>query len=289
MSLEAGPLGESTPLSNSGQARKRTQRSRPGRSLPTDRMKFEAQQRVLGAYATLSGADKKIVTAERVSQFLKGELSHYTVTLSNGFFVDAGWLEKRRRGEFAASDALLDYNRRRNLNRDDIIRSVRPLREAALDSWFWRSIRSQLEFSTPEENDLLLVLMSDAEASPEHIPQLRNLLEWVEFVGLIRRVDGLVHLGDSAAAPRVDGADVAPPTESSPLPVPEERPEMNAHMPSVAQVQQSTPEPVSTEPPALMAFEFSCRVTAEDLAKLSPEQIQAVFAAVGTLMSLNVK
>lgn len=53
--------------------------------------------------------------------------------------------------------------------------------------------------------------------------------------------------------------------------------------------QEPVPGPQRVESPALMSFDFSCRVIAEDLAKLNSEQIQAVFAAVGTLMALNAK
>src|SRR4051812_12513733 len=127
-------------------------------------MRFEAQHRALMMYGRLSGPDKKAVTAERVSQAMNKEISHYTVGLSNGFFVEAGWLERRGRGEFAASDALIDYLRRLGINKEDVERAIQPLRSSVLGSWFWQAIRKQLSYGPADENELLHVLMSEAEA-----------------------------------------------------------------------------------------------------------------------------
>lgn len=266
------------------------QRSRPGKSLPTDRMKFEAQQRCLAMYGKLSGHDRRPVTADRVSQAMNKEISHYTVGLSNAFFVDAGWLEKRGKGEYAASDALVDYLRRLGISKADVARAVQPLRTTVLGAWFWQAIKSQLEFSNEaDEGELLHVLMSEAEASSDHLPQLRNLLEWVEYVGLIRRTDGVVRL---VTIQDPNGTVEVPSGAAAPEPLSEE-PSMNIRDPPA---DTEVPEPTTAPPPlaparnqapALLTFDFSVRVTADDLAKLTPEQIQALFAAVGTVMSTS--
>ena len=253
----------------------------------------EAQQRCLAMYGRLSGHERRPVTADRVSQAMNKEISHYTVGLSNAFFVDAGWLEKRGKGEYASSDALVDYLRRLGINKEDVARAVQPLRSTVLSTWFWQAIKSQLDFSNQaDEGELLHVLMSEAEASSEHLPQLRNLLEWVEYVGLIRRSDGLVRLVNAhepngnveerlSAAPADEYPSEEPPVNEMDRPADTEVPKpTNVRMASAPQAPQAP-----TQMPALLSFDFSVRVTAEDLAKLDTQQIQALFAAVGTVMS----
>ncbi len=276
----------------SPQSSRRQPRSRPAKSLPTDRMKIEAQQRVLVTIGKQSGTEKRTIDATRISQAMNREISHYTVGLSNGFFVDAGWLEKRGRGDFAASDSLLDYVRRLATDKDNTSRAVMPLRDAAVDSWFWKVVKSHLTFGEARESELLGTLMHEAGASPDHLPQLRTLLAWLEYIELIERADGRVrvheHAGGAEAAAddsevqlerRLDSPSEEP-AHSDPPPTPQ-----NTH--GAGEPSNTVPRPGRNPADTLLAFDFSCCLTADDLAKLSAGQIQALFAAVGTVMSLT--
>jgi hypothetical protein len=44
-------------------------------------------------------------------QALNGEVSHYTVGLSHGFFHNCGWLERLGGGEYVATDLLFEFSR----------------------------------------------------------------------------------------------------------------------------------------------------------------------------------
>jgi hypothetical protein len=261
-------------------------RSRPNKSLPTERMKVDVQRRVLETFAKLSGPDKRFVTSENVGQAVK-DVSHHTVPLSNAFFVDAGWLVKQGRGSYAATDALINYRRRAGMNSDDP-RAKQALRETMTEAWFWQPIKSQIEFGGADEDEVLQILMLEAGATPEHASQLRNLLEWVEWVGLIRRDEDRVLLADGAGIPPT------PPAENGASDVIEPKVESPAEKESGERPGGTPPppRPPAEEPPraaSVVSFAFSFDMTADDLAKLSPEQIQSLFAAVGSVMSIRAQ
>lgn len=280
------PASGGEPQSNGNQqSKRRQQRSRPGKSLPTDRMKFEAQQRVLATIGTSSGRDKRPVDNQRISQNMSGEISHYTVGLSNGFFVDAGWLEKRGRGEFAASDALLTYVRRMATDSHNVAQAVEPLRASASNAWFWSVLASQLADGAVPETVVVGTLMEEAEAGPDHKPQLKILLSWLEYINLIERSDGKVR----ALQQPVEGGGSTP-EESANLPQDRTPPAPNprpARLQSDGDGQQDNDADPSAKSNTVLAFDFSCNVTADDLAKLAPEHIKSLFEAVGTIMSLT--
>jgi hypothetical protein len=260
-------------------------RKRPSKSLPTDRMKFEAQVRVLEAAGRLSGAGKRAIDSKQLSAAMGGEVSHYTVGLSHQFFVDCGWLEKRGRGEYAASDALIDFTRRLGVDGDDLPRAVEALRVPLAHSWFWRAIEPQLAHGSVPVNEIMVVLMQEAEVGSAHIPQIRNVLEWLRLAGLISIVDDRVGPTDGSA-PSVSGepnVDIVTPTpQSKGAPILEDQ--------SALTVRATPVTPPPAPPPALpsvLSFDFSFKLTVADLASLSPEQIRSLFEAVGTVMSVK--
>lgn len=256
-------------------------RKRPSKSLPTDRMKFEVQVRVLQAAGRLSGAGKRPIDSQQLSAAMGGEVSHYTVGLSHQFFLDCGWLEKRGRGEYAASDALIDFNRRLGTDGDDLPRAVEALRVPLTHSWFWRAIEPQLAHGSVPVSEIMVVLMQEAEVGSAHIPQIRNVLEWLRFAGLISIVDDRVGPVDGGAPPLSVEPDVD--IATSP-PQPEGAPTLEARS---ALTVVAPPVSTPSAPPSVLSFDFSFKLTVADLAGLSPEQIKSLFEAVGTVMSVK--
>lgn len=197
---------------------------------------------------------------------------------------------RHQRGDFAASDALIDHVRRLATDRVHISRAVTPLRDTAVDSWFWKIVQSHLTFGDAPESELLGTLMHEAGASPDHLPQLRTLLAWLEYIELIERADGRVRTCGYAAAAGATADEVDGQSEHTA----DLQPEVPADSKGTPPQDTQTGDETRTAPPVgrnpsdtLLAFDFSCRLTADDLAKLSAVQIQALFAAVGTVMSLS--
>lgn len=273
-----------TPSSGAASVKRREPRKRPSKSLPTDRMKFDVQLRVLQAMGRLSGTSKRPIDAPRLSAAMNGEVSHYTVLLSHGFFLDAGWVDKRGRGEFSAAEPLLVLNRRSATGADKS-RSIEALRDSARRAWFWTVLEPQLAHGPAPIGEILVCLMQEAEVGDAHLPQLRSLLDWLRYVELVDVVDDRVSsIVPLAAQP--SGAEQAVNDSDVQGKVPEQ---------SAAQVAQVSPTTHRTSaavaapqrPDAVLSLDVSLQLSAADLGQLSPEQIQALFQAVGTVLAIR--
>lgn len=276
------PLDEAEPDSPK---KARTQRSRPSKSLPSDRMKFEVQVRVLQTFGRLA-AGGRVIDPERLSAALNNEVSKYTAPLSHGFFVESGWLNKVGRGEYTATDALTAYTRRNGAGADD---PLAPLRMTATGSWYWRTVEPLLQHGGAQTSEVIVALMHEATVGDAHTPQIKMLLEWLKFLGLISiRGDRVMLTSPTAeeSEPEVEQQpepDVEPEPEAEPEPTTPDRP-------VVEQPRAEVPRPTATQagsPRPMLTFDFSCAVTAEDLARLDADQIRALFEAVGTVAAIT--
>lgn len=259
----------------------RTQRSRPSKSLPSDRMKFEVQVRVLQTFGRLS-AGGRVIDPERLSAALNNEVSKYTAPLSHGFFVESGWLNKVGRGEYTATDALTAYARRNGAGADD---ALAPLRTAARGSWYWRTVEPLLQHGGAHSSEVMVALMHEATVGEAHAPQIKMLLEWLKFLELISIRGDKVMLTSSAAdeaeSEQQPEDDLEPDLEPAPImPV----------SPVVEPHRAEVPGPTTTRgeaPRPMLTFDFSVTVTADDLTRLGPDQIRALFEAVGTVAAIT--
>lgn len=266
-------------------------RRRPSKSLPTDRIKFETQVRVLQTMGRLSGAGRA-VDNQRLSKALNGEVSHYTVGLSHAFFVDAGWLEKRGRGDYAASQALLDFTRRVSTG-SELVKAVESLRTTAREAWFWRAVEPHLTHAAAPAHEVLVTLMQEAQVGEAHLPQLRILLEWLRFVGLIESTDDGIAAAGPARTPSTgtylpaDSRGEVAPVRDAATPIPGAPTVATAptHH-ALTEVPAAAPAP-SKRADSVLSLDVSLQVTAADLAKLNPEQIQALFQAVGAVLAIK--
>lgn len=268
--------GPNPPSSGNGNT-SRPQKQRAEKSLPTDRMTFDKQVEALRSIAQISGSGKRPVTALDLSAAvgLKGG----TGGLSNKFFRDSGWIISAGRGEYAAADPLVEYHRHLNVDPQDLDGARRHLAPSASNSWYWEALEPMLEGGVRQT--MALHTLSKEAGATDHTHQLLLLLEWVEWLGLIRREGDLVFPGstelngpkqsgatsdgtaDQSAAHDAD-ADGTAPAESTPT-EPQTPPSEKAAAAS-GQVDTS----------ALVSFSFNVRITADDAAKLSGEQLQSL-------------
>jgi hypothetical protein len=246
-------------------------------------MKFDAQVRVLQTFARLSGHSKRVIEPKPLSQAMNNEVSHYTVPLNNGFFVDCGWLEKRGRGEYAATDVLVAYSRRVDVEGHSE-KAAEILRGSARKSWFWMAIEPQLGPAGAPLSEVMVTLMTEAGVGAEHTPQLLNILEWLRHIGMVRvsneRVFALESGTPETKAESNDGKNADVEVKATP---PAHREVFT--VPDIPLPPDLTPQGGRASSGAILAFDFTLRLTAEDLAALSAEQITAVFGAVGTIMA----
>jgi hypothetical protein len=273
--------GGSTPSGSGNGNTTRVQKQRAERSLPTDRMTFDKQVEALRSIAQIGGNGRRSVTAEDISSNvgLKGG----TGGLSNKFFRDSGWIVSAGRGAYTASDSLMGYHRHLNVDPADSLGARQYLAASARKSWYWEALEPMLEGGI--RHTMVLHALSREAGATDHTHQLQMLLDWVEWLGLIRRDGDMVFPG--ATTPEEGNSDQSD-AATGELP---ERPTTqdasacgtadpgSAGDAAPAAAPQSVAA-VSGEPDvsALVSFSFNVRITADDAAKLSSEQLQSLLA-----------
>lgn len=273
--------GGTTPPSAAGAGRPQKQRAE--RSLPTDRLSFDKQVEVLRAIAQMSGANKRPVTAEDLSAAIG--LKGGTGGLSNKFFRDSGWVVSAGRGMYAATEPLIEYHRHLNVDPDDKDGARRRLVAPVMSSWYWEVLEPMLEGAARQT--MILHALSKEAGAYEHTPQLLLIVTWLEWLGFIRR-DGDLVLRGSAAGGGAEQVENEEPGESIATEDLDEDTSLPAASsvsdPAVTEEQEATAcpiqaketRPAAVDTSALISFSFNVRITAEDAAKLSGEQLQSL-------------
>lgn len=274
--IPASSAGGSTPSGSGTGNTGRAQKQRAERSLPTDRMTFDKQVEALRSIAQIGGNGKRPVTAEDISPNvgLKGG----TGGLSNKFFRDSGWIVSAGRGAYAAADPLMQYHRHLNVDPLDSHGARKYLAASARNSWYWEALEPMLEGGVRQT--MALHALSKEAGANDHTHQLQTLLDWVEWLGLIRRDGDLVFPGASEASGPTK-TDIAPDESTEPPATSNIDAGGIAHADSVSgerstTSQKAAPGPGETDTSALVSFSFSVRITADDAAKLSSEQLQSL-------------
>jgi|SRR5580658_1830615 hypothetical protein len=246
-------------------------RQHSDKALPSDRMKVGKQVAVLHAIGRHSGP-RRPLDADILSRAVTG-IAPSTVILSNRFFEAAGWITSPEKGRYAATDALVEYSRRLAA---DIPDPAAVLRDPARHSWFWEALEPDLaEGQRLAVNDAIVKLMTAAGANDGHLPNVRNLIAWLEHVGMVTvRDQVMVATNAMSRASSV----IPPPDRGS----------------DAAELKQQDLEVDADRngggpPTTVVAFSFDLRVTSDDLQRLSAEQIKALFEAVGTVMAIKQK
>lgn len=268
-----GSTSGEPPAPNSTRA---VQKQRAEKSLPTDRHGFEKQVEALGSIAQLSGNSKRPVNAEDVSASLN--LKGNTGGLSNKFFRDCGWVESSGRGAYVATDDLLAYRRHLAVDPSDLAGSFAYLVPAARRSWFRQEIGDMLEGAGVRETMVMHALAKAAGATSNHMAQLKLIVDWL---GLVVRDGELLQAKQEAASvgsvtPEVD--------EETGTPAAEPAADAQTETPGPAADTSDFPPPTRTITPTLggdepmLSMHFSVRMTADDVAKLSGDQLQGLLA-----------
>jgi hypothetical protein len=264
---------------NSGSAAK-AQKQRANRSLPTDRLSLDKQIDVLRAIAQMSGNGRRPVTAEDLSAAIG--LKGHTGGLSNRFFRDSGWAEPAGRGMYAATEPLLDYHRHLNVDAQDVVGARRYLAAAAQSSWYWGAIEPMLDEGGARQT-MILHALSKAAGAYDHTPQLMLILAWLDWLGLVRREGELLFRSDMVSRASEDDGDSVVDLDGRNEDQDSQLVDPDCEVGSEDSDPTSTLESDSSqvgrvETPALVSFSFNVRITAEDAAKLTSEQLHDLLA-----------
>jgi hypothetical protein len=254
-----------------------SRRMRPTKPLPTDRMKLSTQVQALRSIAVASANREEGVSAADIAPRIG--VAEATAGLSNGFFTEAGWIERSGKGLYKPTDVALKYAQRFGFNETEAASLLAP---SIARSWYFREIESELQMGRPVAvATLVSILARAAGAGAEYRPQLQGVLDWLQYVGLVVITDGHVQLGQrdlqdlqGAGNDGDDGGDDG----GDELEDPADRASEGAT--------KKKPRRGGSQP-ALLSLDFDFSLTAEDLAKLEPEQITALFEAVGKVAAIK--
>ena len=263
-----------TDSGGSGDAGRQQARQRAAKALPTDRIKMERQYDILAAIGRLSSS-RNSIDSDSLARAVGGGIAATTVMLSNRFFADAGWITIPAKGQYAATEPLAQYARR--LVTDTADRAALELHDPVRQSWFWQELESLFTDGKARVSDAETMLMRAAEATPGHLPMIRNLITWLEHIGMVT-------VNDQIIAVKVDVATPAADADGQRAPEHAEKPAETG-----AEGAKPTERAGDGSPAPVISLSFEVKITVDDLARLSADQITALFAAVGTVAAVKGK
>jgi hypothetical protein len=267
-----GGSGEQTPPTSTQPAKSKP---RPTKALPTDRMKLEVQKKALSVIAIISDYGKVGVSAADMAPRL--EVAATTAGLNNSFFHDAGLIVRDGKGKFKSTPAANDYALKFSFNADE---AGLALREPLSQTWFYGVVRQQIKGMGPTPKAKLIELLAyEAGATKDYRVQLNSIVSWLEYAGLIESDDDETYKLTDAAPSSPESAEPEKEPEPAKKPAPEPTPEGATKAPAGGQRNQ--------DPETILGFSFDFALTGDELAKLSPEQITALFTAVGEVLKIK--
>jgi hypothetical protein len=263
----------------STQAASAPRRMRPKRPVPTDRMKVDTQKEALAAIGIASRGGEQAVTAADIAVRLN--IIEATARLNNVFFAEAGWIDRTGKGRYMPTDPVIKYAQQRGFNETAAAALLAP---AISRSWYFTEIEPELRLGRPVPADrLVAILAQSAGATSDYKTQLEMILTWLEYVGLIVVTEGQVQLGQRDLQDLQREHDVAGDEGAGGG--------GGAH-PAGAEGEGTTTKDQKRvgggrkEAP-LLSLNFDLALTAADLKELDPEQIRAIFDAVGKIAAIK--
>jgi hypothetical protein len=170
-------------------------RSRPTKPLPTDRVSPQNQFYILRAWASVSDEGTKAATVNEVSR--KVGMVSSTVALTNPFFSSIGLLQRLAVGTYVPSKDVIRFF---NTNSDEAARHLAP---AFRDAWFGQLVIPNVKFAPVDEEVILSMLEGACGVAQEQRKALGFLLDFMEAVDLIERSNGKIKLSAAATPPQL--------------------------------------------------------------------------------------
>lgn len=203
-----------------------------------------------------------------------------TATLCSVFFYDTGLVAKADGA--LASPEVVAFARAYEWDQDAAAAKLGP---AIRRSWFGSTLATRLKMRPLAEEEALRILGEEAHASPEHRPQLKMCIEYLEAARVVARSGDQLRLLDAVA--EESPAPQAPPAAEADD-HPAER--VTSSAPRDADRPEARRRGFGSVPPATgldggIRFDCSINITMADMARLSPEQLKELFAGLATLVA----
>ena len=164
------------------------------KTLPSDRLTFDRQIASLRAFGAVSESNEgKPVTNQAAGEVAK--LAAGTIVVTNAWFVDAGLLTRTGDGFTVAPEVVSFLAAEHGISPETAPEKLRPIFET---HWATQLLIPRLKVGTMEMDAARKVLGEACNATREHIPRLDMLIEFLVYVGLIRKEGNQIRLGGNA-------------------------------------------------------------------------------------------
>lgn len=242
-------------------------RPRPTQPVPTDRLKFEVQTKILRIAALYSDSDFGTKELAELTS-----LAESTAGLNNRFYQKIGLFERVGKGRYRPTTPVLDYARSYSFEPEG---ASGELAAVFRDAWFFQSVEKRCAVGVATEGQLVEQLARECGTGSEYARQYEILLQWLEYVGLVSIVGGEVRVAGTKETPdpKPDAGSAVDDLDSGREKAPE------------APKEDPAPDDSAVKP--ILQLSFSISLTADDLSRLDGPQIEQIFEGVGNIASLK--
>jgi hypothetical protein len=247
-------------------AKPKEARDRNARILPTERINFDKQLKLLLAYAAASANQTKVVRLEDVAPL--AEMAETTISMANPFFGSIGLVTRTDSGGFIPAPEVISFLRARDWTPDTASHKLAPVIEA---SWFYQALRPRLVMGPMEEEVVITTVFAEAAAAGrDYRRNLQMLVEYVVASGLVQR--------DGSQLKLVCQSPAVPADPTTPRPEPTKQNENE--LPAKTRVATNF---LKTADGAVL-FNVSAKVDMQELATWPPQRINAFFNGIAAVM-----
>lgn len=265
------------PPSGTGSTKRVAGKARTEKPLPTDRLSFGNQIKILRAVAATSGNNRRGSTAEAMSAAI--DLSGNTGGLNSRFFRSANWFESVGRGEYTASAGVLAYNQHITIDPDAQHEATAMMRSEVETSWFWETLEPMLASGHPISIKLAVLELAKACGATNHTVQLETIIDWLVWVGLVvREADQIKACPSTAETDKVEEIETDAVDATGKVTIDHDKGEGDGKAAADPVIQAPAAAAATSDLDAIVSFNMSVRLTAADMKSLDQEQRDFVLA-----------
>lgn len=249
-------------------------KNKPTEVLPTGRIVFEKQVHLLRAYANAFSHYGRALKTEEVGDVSK--TASTTISTANGFFIDVGLIQKNESG-FIPSDEVLAFNHAYEWNKETAPSKLIPLFQ---NTWFAKRLLPKLMMDKLSEEEAITELAAASSASTEYKNQIKLLIDYLGWVGLIRRDGDFIYKGtavmneDLASVPSKEMSIQSPPPQNPPSD-------------SGKDTFRAAPSPMSSMTAGAIQFSINVKVDMSEMSGWSGEQISSFFSGIAQVLAVK--
>lgn len=166
---------------------------KPRQTLPSDRLSFERQIDSLKAFASQAMVHDGVVTNKQAGDVVG--VAETTIVVTNAFFTEIGLLERIGNGQFRTNSLMSEYAHAIDYQAPSPGHALKPLFEK---QWFAKTLLPYLGARDVSRDEAVRILAQSCGASKKYEGNVRVLLDFMGYVGVVEFLGDLVKKSASA-------------------------------------------------------------------------------------------